>query len=83
MESREKEFVFKVLLVGDPGTRIKILLLKSLGVGKSSILSNYIKKDFKNDHNATIGVEFGSKIIELDSETKIKLQIWDTVPFNY
>jgi len=66
MQSSEREFLFKVLLVGDPG------------VGKSSILSNYIKRDFKTDYTVTIGVEFGSKIIELDQDTKIKLQIWDT-----
>ena len=39
------------------------------------ITRNYVKRDFKTDHNATIGVEFGSKNIELDAETKIKLQI--------
>ena len=83
MESNEKEFVFKVLLVGDPGISFKILLLQLLGVGKSSILSNYVKRDFKTDHNATIGVEFGSKNIQLDEETRIKLQIWDTVLFYY
>jgi len=64
--STEREFLFKVLLVGDPG------------VGKSSVLSNYIKRDFKTDYTVTIGVEFGSKTIELDQDTKIKLQIWDT-----
>ena len=83
MESQEKEFVFKVLLVGDPGIYIKSLLFRFLGVGKSSILTSYVKKDFKTDHNATIGVEFGSKIIELDAETIVKLQIWDTVLINY
>ena len=28
-------------------------------------------------HDLTIGVDFGSKIIEIDGE-KVKLQIWDT-----
>jgi len=61
----EHDITFKALLLGDPG------------VGKSSILSNYIKRDFKAEHNATVGVEFGSKLLEFDNQ-KIKLQIWDT-----
>lgn len=32
---------------------------------------------FSGVHDLTIGVDFGSKIIELEGE-KVKLQIWDT-----
>lgn len=34
--------------------------------------------DFKEEHNVTIGVEFGSFVIKIDNKI-VKLQIWDTV----
>lgn len=33
---------------------------------------------FKNDHQITIGVEFGAFIMRIDGKAVIKLQIWDT-----
>lgn len=30
------------------------------------------------DSDATIGIEFGSHIITLDSGERLKLQVWDT-----
>ena len=50
-----------------------------LGVGKSSILLRYTQNQFRKDYNVTIGVEFCSKTVEIDSDTSVKLQIWDTV----
>ena len=49
-----------------------------LGVGKSCMLLQFLEKKFKFDHDTTIGVEFGSKIIHVGGKP-IKLQIWDTV----
>lgn len=49
-----------------------------IGVGKSCILLQFLEKKFKFDHDTTIGVEFGSKIIQANNK-QIKLQIWDTV----
>lgn len=60
-------YVFKFILIGDSG------------VGKSCLLLQFTDKRFKNDHDLTIGVEFGSKVVSLGSEN-VKLQIWDTVP---
>ena len=34
--------------------------------------------DFKEEHNVTIGVEFGSFVTKIDNKI-VKLQIWDTV----
>ena len=80
--SRNNEFFFKFLLIGDPGM-LRMLCLNQasieLGVGKTSILRRYIENEFSSEHQPTIGVEFGSKLIELEDSTKIKLQIWDTV----
>lgn len=59
------DMIFKVVLIGDSG------------VGKSNILTRYLKNEFTFDTKATVGVEFGSKKFELDGY-KIKAQIWDT-----
>ena len=63
--SEEYNIIFKVVLIGDSS------------VGKTNILSRYIKDDFSIETKNTVGVEFGSKIIKYKENT-IKIQIWDT-----
>ena len=38
----------------------------------------FTDKKFKQDNDPTIGVEFGSKTMEIKGKV-VKLQIWDTV----
>eukprot|EP00727_Mastigamoeba_balamuthi_P012674 m51a1_g8029 putative ras-related protein rab-14-like (207) ;mRNA; r:24026-25304 len=59
------EFIFKYIIIGD------------MGVGKSCLLHQFTEHKFIADSQHTIGVEFGTKIIEVSGK-KIKLQIWDT-----
>ena len=59
------EMMFKVVLVGDSF------------VGKTNIMSKYIKNEFHEDSKATVGVEFGSKQFSVEGHS-IKAQIWDT-----
>lgn len=59
------DFIFKLILIGDSG------------VGKSNILTRYVRDEFKSDTKSTVGVEFGSKRVTINN-TKIKAQIWDT-----
>jgi small GTP-binding protein len=47
------------------------------GVGKTNLLSRFEKNEFTFDSKATIGVEFATKTVNLES-SKIKMQIWDT-----
>eukprot|EP00920_Eleutheroschizon_duboscqi_P014972 GHVT01034579.1.p1 GENE.GHVT01034579.1~~GHVT01034579.1.p1 ORF type:complete len:215 (+),score=17.93 GHVT01034579.1:749-1393(+) len=47
------------------------------GVGKSCLLLQFTDKRFRTDHDLTIGVEFGARLINIDGN-QIKLQIWDT-----
>jgi GTPase SAR1 family protein len=54
-------------------------LFKGIAVGKSSILLRFTKSEFKQDHNPTLGVEFASRIVEIEKGKQIKLQVWDTV----
>lgn len=62
-------FLFKYIIIGDTG------------VGKSCLLLQFTDKRFQPVHDLTIGVEFGARMITIDSK-QIKLQIWDTVCFS-
>jgi len=48
-----------------------------VGVGKSSLLMQYTDATFPENPQATVGVEFGIRSIQIQGQT-IKLQIWDT-----
>ncbi len=41
-------------------------------------MKRVMDNEFKTEHQVTIGVEFGSFGLKIDSKV-IKLQIWDTV----
>eukprot|EP00128_Syssomonas_multiformis_P012652 Colp12_sorted_trinity150504_noHs@10139 len=60
-----KEYLFKVLVVGD------------IGSGKSSIIKRFVHNVFSIHYKATIGVDFASKVINWDSESVVRLQLWD------
>jgi GTPase SAR1 family protein len=49
-----------------------------MGVGKSSLLSKYVKGVFPTSPLPTIAVEFSTKIIQLKEGSFVKAQIWDT-----
>ncbi|EEB18513.1 GTP-binding nuclear protein RAN1, putative [Pediculus humanus corporis] len=55
----------------------KFLVIGSAGCGKSCLLYQFIRNQFKEDSSYTIGVEFGSKIVNVGGKS-VKLQIWDT-----
>ena len=57
--------------------QFKFIIIGDAGVGKSCIMLNFIDKGFRAEHDLTIGVEFGSKVIDCNN-VKVKLQIWDT-----
>jgi hypothetical protein len=58
-------------------TCVSFVLCKP-GVGKSCLLLQFTDKRFQPVHDLTIGVEFGARMVTIDSKP-IKLQIWDTV----
>jgi Ras-related protein Rab-2A len=59
------DFLFKLIIIGDSA------------VGKSCLMHRVTTNEFIEDHEVTVGVEFGTLIIKLESHV-FKLQIWDT-----
>ena len=57
-------------------TKLKVILLGDTGVGKTSIINQYIKKNFV-ETLSTIGSEQHYKIIKINKK-EIQLKIWDT-----
>lgn len=63
-------YIFKIILVGNST------------VGKSSLLLRFTDDRFDSGHDMTIGVEFGTRVVQVEREAKdtikVKLQVWDT-----
>ncbi|CAD8116954.1 unnamed protein product [Paramecium sonneborni] len=56
---------------------LKFIIVGDICVGKSCLVLQFTDSKFRNEHDATIGVEFGSKYTTINDK-RIKLQIWDT-----
>uniref|UniRef100_A0A8C2ZKU0 Ras-related protein Rab n=1 Tax=Cyclopterus lumpus TaxID=8103 RepID=A0A8C2ZKU0_CYCLU len=65
LQQPEHWYLFKVLVIGE------------LGVGKTSIIKRYVHQLFSQHYRATIGVDFALKVINWDSKTLVRLQLWD------
>ena len=57
--------------------KLKIILLGNSGVGKTSILTQYVNGMRLPDQMYTIGVEFKIKDIEVEGKD-VRLALWDT-----
>jgi small GTP-binding protein len=65
MEVEDSDYIVKIVLIGDSG------------VGKTNLLSRFIREHFNPDSKSTIGVEFATKTLEIDGKN-VKTQLWDT-----
>ena len=63
----------KVLTIGDV-CRLELIL----AVGKTSLMLRYVKNQFSDNYNVTVGVEFLVQKVDVNGKT-IALQLWDTV----
>merc|ERR1712146_676737 len=72
----------KELVVGAMASRnkvlLKVIILGDSGVGKTSLMNQYVNRKFSNQYKATIGADFLTKDITLDDNRQVTLQIWDT-----
>ena len=69
MNTRHDEdynFVFKIILLGDSS------------VGKTHLLSRYIRGQLPRQKMPTIGVEFATKPVPLKTGGTVRVRIWDT-----
>jgi Ras-related protein Rab-6A len=56
----------KVIFIGDPS------------VGKTSIITRYLYGAFDTHYQATVGIDFVSKVVAVGPDRSVKLQLWDT-----
>ena len=57
--------------------KYKLIFLGDQGVGKSCILNRFMSDSFKEDYQATIGLDFQSKNVQIDNQD-IHLLLYDT-----
>jgi len=63
--SQQYSHLFKFIIIGDEA------------VGKTCLLLQFTDKRYRTTHQVTVGVEFGSKTVDVGGKI-IKLQCWDT-----
>ncbi|KAG0352164.1 hypothetical protein BG005_008361 [Podila minutissima] len=56
---------------------LKVIILGESGVGKTSLMNQYVNKKFSNQYKATIGADFLTKEVPIDDRL-VTMQIWDT-----
>ena len=62
----KKEFLYKILLLGDSS------------VGKTCFLLRYTENTFQEIHMSTIGLDYKLKNVQMEDGKMVKIQIWDT-----
>ena len=64
--TEEYDYLYKIVLVGEAG------------VGKTFLLSRYVKGELPRNPTSTIGVEFATQTVPLQSGGTVRAQICDT-----
>ncbi|KAG1680293.1 Ras-related protein Rab-6A [Nymphon striatum] len=62
---------------GNPLKKYKLVFLGEQSVGKTSIITRFMYDSFDSSYQATIGIDFLSKVMYLEDRT-VRLQLWDT-----
>lgn len=57
---------------------LKIIILGDSGVGKTSLINQYVNRKFTLSYRRTVGADFATKDVFVDDKV-VTLQIWDTV----
>jgi len=56
---------------------LKVIILGDSGVGKTSLMNQYVSRRFSSHYKATIGADFLTKEVMVDDKL-VTMQIWDT-----
>uniref|UniRef100_A0A669CBU3 RAB7A, member RAS onco family n=1 Tax=Oreochromis niloticus TaxID=8128 RepID=A0A669CBU3_ORENI len=57
---------------------LKVIILGDSGVGKTSLMNQYVNKKYSNEYKLHLGADFLTKEVMVDDRVVV-LQIWDTV----
>jgi small GTP-binding protein len=68
-----------MLVGGDENRRpLKLILVGSTSVGKTSLINAYFDQPFESDVQATVAPAFCAATVKLPDRTEVELHIWDT-----
>ena len=56
--------------------KMKVCLLGSFGVGKTSLVARYVHSMFADKYHTTVGVKIDKKLLEIEGQ-EITLMLWD------
>ncbi|RYP59742.1 hypothetical protein DL769_008410 [Monosporascus sp. CRB-8-3] len=56
---------------------LKVIILGDSGVGKTSLMNQYVNKKFSASYKATIGADFLTREVLVD-DRQVTMQLWDT-----
>mmetsp|Transcript_15296 Transcript_15296/g.19848 ORF Transcript_15296/g.19848 Transcript_15296/m.19848 type:complete len:113 (+) Transcript_15296:39-377(+) len=56
---------------------LKVIILGDSGVGKTSLMNQYVNQRYTEQYKATIGADFLTKEVTIEDKL-VTLQIWDT-----
>mmetsp|Transcript_49717 Transcript_49717/g.57045 ORF Transcript_49717/g.57045 Transcript_49717/m.57045 type:complete len:221 (+) Transcript_49717:47-709(+) len=62
---------------GDKLDTYKIIMVGQQHVGKTGLFGRFTRNDFNEVSQTTIGIEFGTKIVDADGK-QLHAQVWDT-----
>ena len=57
---------------------LTVILIGDVSVGKTCLLSRYLKNQLPKTVGPTIGVEFATKNVSMKDGATVKAQLWDT-----
>ena len=60
-----------------------VMIIGDTKVGKSSLISRFVKNVFNPDESPTSGVDYNPLMLQIDGKTRIESWIWDTGNYFY
>jgi GTPase SAR1 family protein len=66
---------FETFLLPENERVLKIFVLEYVGTGKTSVVRKFVSGEFSELYRATIGVDFGNKNLDWNSNLKVSLQL--------
>ena len=58
--------------------QVQIIILGDGAVGKTSMIKQYMEKQFDDEHITTLGLDFATKKYTSSDGKEVNVKIWDT-----